>query len=232
MKTGIITTALLVLCGFALQPVSRASTLSPGARHVLRHDLWQSLYRNGGRTFFCGMPFRTHTVLVTESYLYPLSRVRRSLHCETNRNCERHSATYRKIETDLHNIVPAKALFELRQRNARYADLGTRSKPGQCGSRFQRDLMDPPDHLKGDIARAIAYMHSTYGLALFTPLKTLQRWNRLDPPSAAERARNRNIEHIQGTENPYVSQPGLLDRLTSSKASLKQSLSQVKADKK
>lgn len=222
MKTGITTTALILLCGIALLTIAKASTLSPGARHILLHDLWQSLYRNGGQTFFCGMPFRTHTVLVTESYLYPLSRVRASLHCATNRNCERHSATYRKIETDLHNIVPAKALFELRQRNARYADLGSRGKPGQCGSRFERDLMDPPDHLKGDIARAIAYMHSTYGLTLITPLKTLQRWNRLDPPSAAERARNRSIELIQGTENPYVSQPDLLNRLPHSTQSFKQ----------
>jgi len=204
----------LLIAGATFSSSLDASALSPDARHIIDRKLWGTLYRQGGKTFFCETIFRQHTVLVTESYIYPLSHVRHNLHCDTNLACERQSKVYRRIETDLHNIVPAEAKFELKQRNARYGELGREGRPGKCGVRNHRDVVDPPDRIKGDIARIIAYMHHTYGLPLLTPLRTLQKWNRLDPPDQAELTRNRQIHAIQGTTNPYVTQPWRLNHLT------------------
>ncbi len=204
---------LLIAGSATIGAPASASALSPDVRQIIDREMWGTLLRDGGRTFFCNKVFHQHTVLVTESYIYPLSHVRRSLHCDTNLACEHRSANYRRIETDLHNIVPAEAVFELKQRNVRYGELAGKGQAGKCGVRNHQGVMEPPDRIKGDIARTIAYMHSAYGLPLLTPLKTLQKWNQLDPPDRAERARNRRIQSIQGTANPYVTEPWRLDQL-------------------
>lgn len=82
-------------------------------------------------------------------------------------------------------------------------------------------LFEPPEARKGDIARAVFYVAAVYperaDAAFFRTMRaTLLAWNRADPPDAAERARSAWIATLQGTENPFVGDPTLADRIWAS----------------
>jgi len=89
-------------------------------------------------------------------------------------------------------------------------------------------IFDPPDHVKGDIARIYFYMATRYytedgcwrGDASASPpyavnkanIKTwqenmLRKWHNDDPVDDGERARNDLIHRIQGNRNPFVDHP-------------------------
>ncbi len=72
------------------------------------------------------------------------------------------------------------------------------------------DVAEPPPDARGDIARAIFYMHREYELPIeATLLPVLQVWNMADPPTTVERQRNAAIEALQGTRNQFIDQPEL-----------------------
>jgi hypothetical protein len=79
---------------------------------------------------------------------------------------------------------------------------------------------EPRDTHKGNAARAVFYVAAVYpevldadGAPFFETMReSLLAWNRLDPPDADERARSAWIARLQGTENPFVTDPGLADR--------------------
>jgi hypothetical protein len=78
---------------------------------------------------------------------------------------------------------------------------------------------EPPEGHEGNTARAVFYFYTMYP-EVATPiadiaadgLEQLYRWHLLDPPDAAEIARNARITTCQGNRNPYVDHPGLLCR--------------------
>ena len=71
-------------------------------------------------------------------------------------------------------------------------------------------MAEPPPDARGDVARAIFYMHQEYGLPIeATLLPVLQVWNLADLPTTLDRWRNDAIEARQGTRNRFIDQPGL-----------------------
>ena len=57
-------------------------------------------------------------------------------------------------------------------------------------------------------------MHTKYGLPLEKEIiDRLKRWNKEDLPSKQEKSRNDRIEEIQGTRNPYIDDPALIDSI-------------------
>ncbi|MFE8072145.1 endonuclease [Marinobacteraceae bacterium S3BR75-40.1] len=194
-------------------PCALAQTQLDDPDEAIKTYFWGDLYKNGGTSFFCRNKFDKKTVLYTESYVYGLNWVADSLRCGSQRSCGRDDETFRRIASDLHNIYPAKALVELRRRNTKYEALGPSVQPDDCGIRSAFQVIEPPDVVKGNVARAIAYMHTTYDLPMIMPVATLKEWNRLDPPDEEEKARNDKIRDIEGSENPYISNPSLIDNL-------------------
>jgi deoxyribonuclease I len=88
-------------------------------------------------------------------------------------------------------------------------------------------VFEPRDGHKGDSARAVFYFSIRYGLncqpkslQVFDPQHAavteavLKKWNRHDPPSDHERQRNDVIEAEQGTRNPFVDHPELVDAIS------------------
>ena len=76
------------------------------------------------------------------------------------------------------------------------------------------DITEPRPEARGDIARAIFYMHDEYGLPIETTLlAVLQGWNNDDPPHSYEIWRNDTIERLQGTRNRFVGDHSLGDGL-------------------
>lgn len=83
---------------------------------------------------------------------------------------------------------------------------------------------EPADAVKGNVARAMLYFVTRYhdrniddGMdyeEFWTDrIPMFLRWNRQDPPDAAERRRNDLIESYQGNRNPYIDDPSLADRV-------------------
>ncbi|WP_250654876.1 endonuclease [Alkalimarinus coralli] len=203
-RTGIFL-SLIVFLAFCTS--AQAQTRFNDPKETLKKYFWGELYKDGGTTFYCKKPFTKKNVLVTDSHIYSTGWVRDHLACGTPRQCRNESEQYRQITSDLHNIVPADSRFELKRKNARFGELGDEVEIENCGFRRSFQLLQPPEEIKGDIARAILYMHDTYKLPIMGAIDDLKRWNRADPPSEEEIARNKRVGEIQGNENPFINTP-------------------------
>ena len=100
------------------------------------------------------------------------------------------------------------------RRGSQFGDLPPDSRQSDCGYKLSFQTFEPPDHAKGNVARAVLYMHKQHNLPLVGTLEMYQRWHRLDPADADEKARNDNIARIQGNRNTYIDNPELVDRLS------------------
>lgn len=179
---------------------------------VVQNEFWGKLYAQGGVSFFCETPFTNKGFLLTDGYIYPLAKVRSALECGTSSQCADNDR-YRQIASDLHNIVPVRSRTEMRRRNALYEELGSVIEPNECGIRESTQFFEPPEKVKGDVARTVAYMVDTYDLPWAGATTVFKNWNRVDPPDDWELTRHRQIAEIQGNENPFVLDPGRLENL-------------------
>ena len=114
---------------------------------------------------------------------------------------------YPYIAADLHNHYPALTRVELARRNAQFAELAA-DVPSKfadigCDLKTSFQLVEPRDEAKGNIARAIFYMHIEYDLPIVGQASMYKRWHRMDPPDGEENARNEKIGSLQGTRNIY-----------------------------
>lgn len=126
---------------------------------------------------------------------------------------------------DLHNIVPADRSVNSSRGN-KYFDNGGRPHNECRGCLFDNDSWEPPDEVKGDIARIVFYMDLRYNGDDFTNapdlvaidgngsdkryltgLSTLLKWHCRDPVDDTERTRNDVVQQYQGNRNPFVDHP-------------------------
>ncbi|MCP5161541.1 MAG: endonuclease [Hahellaceae bacterium] len=206
-------TTLSVVLVSALSTSVVAQTKFSDPKETIKSYFWGELYKEGGTTFYCKKSFSKPSVLIQESYIYDTSWVRDHLRCGTPRQYRSDNELYGQIASDLHNIVPADGRFELKRKNAKFEDLGNHVAESECGTRRLFQVMEPPADVKGDIARAIFYMHATYNLPLIGNIDQLKRWHNQDPPSPEEIERNKRITEIQGNDNPFISDPKFADTL-------------------
>ncbi len=80
-------------------------------------------------------------------------------------------------------------------------------------------VFEPRDAHKGDAARALFYMATTYngvsghnwGLpntsTRYQDQNVLRKWHYQDPPSSYEKARNEFLDSLQGNRNPFIDHP-------------------------
>lgn len=179
---------------------------------VIKDQFWGNLYADGGTSFFCDEPFKRKGFLLTDGYIYPLSQVREALECGTSSQC-RQDDRYRQIASDLHNIVPVNSRIEMSRRNAQYEDLAPGAESDECGNLHSTQFFEPSGTVKGDIARTVAYMVSTYNLPWAGASRVFVAWNQIDPPDDRELARHQLVSDIQGNENPFVLDPSLVEQL-------------------
>ena len=208
-KAGLLRTTALskaIVAGLFMLVILPAQAANE-VEKLLDKEFWGQLYKNGGETFYTGVEFKKKTALITYSYVYPASLIRDHLDCGSNRQCLRKDETYRKILSDLHNVVPENSNFAFKLKSSVFGELGDSVEPDQYGIKLRMNQVDPTNERKGDIARIIYYMHDTYGLPMFGNERELASWNQLDPPSEAEAIRNDKISDIQGTRNTYVDNP-------------------------
>ncbi|MDN6320299.1 MAG: endonuclease [Marinobacter sp.] len=209
-KLCLTLTALSFL--LAATQVSGQNTQFGDPKTVIKDQFWGNLYANGGQSFFCGITFSSKGLMLTEGYIYPLADVRNALSCGTSRQCEKDSR-YLQIASDLHNMVPVRNRIELRRRNTRYEDLGPTIREDDCGIRESGPFFEPPNKVKGEVARIMSYMVSTYDLPWLGSSRVFQSWSQADPPNDRELSRHNKIADIQGNENPFITDPAGVERL-------------------
>jgi deoxyribonuclease-1 len=186
-------------------------------KQAIAQAFWQDLYGAGGTTLYCGQSFDTPSGTFTASPLYSSKQLKSALRCVTDRQCTIMNPRYPYIAADLHNHYPALSRVELARRNAQFADLAD-DVPSKfadigCDLKTSFQLVEPRDEAKGNIARAIFYMHVEYDLPIVGLVPMYKAWHRLDPPDAEEKARNDKIEALQGTRNRFIDDPTLVDQL-------------------
>ncbi len=209
-KLPILSAAFLLL--LATTTVIGQNTRFSDPDTVIKDEFWGKLYADGGQSFFCNTPFTSKGFLLTDGYVYPLADIRSALSCGTSRQCEQDNR-YRQIASDLHNMVPVRSRVEMQRRNVRYDNIGDVAKPDECGIRASAQFFEPPERVKGDVARTMAYMVTTYDLPWLGATSVFKGWNRLDPPDDTELTRHRRVSDIQGNENPFVSNPEQIEQL-------------------
>lgn len=210
MKKIFVLTMLLSSLLVSAQVYS-ADTEDP--KTYLKENFWGNLYKEGGITFYCKAPFKGKSILIDEAYIYSDGWIRDELNCGSPRQCRQNDENYRKMVTDMHNIYPAQSRFELKRKNAKFESIGDAVATGECGIKRSFNIIDPADDIKGDIARAIFYMHKTYKLPIVGSLEQLKRWHHNDPVSTDEAERNRRISEIQGNGNVFITTPSAADEL-------------------
>ncbi|MCR5537074.1 MAG: endonuclease [Succinivibrio sp.] len=125
-------------------------------------------------------------------------------------NCQHTSASFNRMEGDLHNLYPAVGEVNNLRGHLSPGEVHRKSD-GRFGEKIdliidaKQGLFQPPPEARGIVARAYLYMEYTYKIPIHTRTKELMlRWDDSYPPTALECERNRLIVKYQGNDNPYV----------------------------
>jgi len=144
-------------------------------------------------------------------HVVPASKYGRTLECWKHggrKNCSRNSTEFIKFEQDLHNLRPVIGEVNGDRSNLDYGIADPFTKPyGQCEFKvdFQSNVAEPPDSIKGDMARITLYMIEKYSLQYDSSfLNLMYQWHQNDPVDDREKIINRKIKEMQGDSNYYV----------------------------
>lgn len=128
------------------------------------------------------------------------------------------------MKSDLHHIVPTFITPNNQRGSSPFGYVGSVLYETSAGSRYDGEVFEPADAVKGDVARALLYFVVRYhdrkirdGMDYrdfwVDRVQMFLDWHRMDPPDAAERARNEAIARYQGNRNPFVDDPSLALRV-------------------
>lgn len=179
---------------------------------------WGQIYQQGGETLYCGEAFGPDKGRsINVEHVYPMSWAMKGEGCEDRDQCRASSSRFNRIEADMHNLYPARKEINKRRGSFPFGMVqGERREFGPCDFEFdsRRRNVEPRPAVRGNIARAMFYMHETYDLKIFRrQAELLKRWNREDPPDQEEKRRNQAIAKLQGNRNRFVDDPKAIDRL-------------------
>lgn len=178
---------------------------------------WSELYPVGGSSLYCGQNFSASHNALMASPVYSSKQIKSALRCSSDPQCLESNPQYPYMLSDLHNLYPELARVELARRSAQFgaldADVPSAFGDIGCNLKTSFQLVEPRDEAKGNVARAIFYMHIEYGLPIIGQLQTFKQWHQMDPPDAEEKARNEKIAALQGTRNRFIDDPSQVELL-------------------
>ncbi|WP_172954347.1 endonuclease [Solibacillus sp. R5-41] len=125
--------------------------------------------------------------------------------------------------TDIHHLRPTDVQVNGSRGNLDF-DKGGSPVAGCDGCLKDSDSFEPPNRVKGDVARILFYMATRYeagdkvdlelndkvnnGKAPYHgKLSVLLQWHQQDPVDEIEKQRNERIYEIQGNRNPFIDHP-------------------------
>lgn len=122
--------------------------------------------------------------------------------------CNKTDPLFEAAHNDLHNLFPAVGEVNGDRSNFRWGEIpGEAREYGACEIEVDASIRraEPPDNVKGDIARVYFYMEKTYRFKISDQQRQLfTAWAKADPPDPWETERNRRIAEIQGQGNPFI----------------------------
>jgi len=122
--------------------------------------------------------------------------------------CERVDEEFSRIESDLHNLVPAVGELNGDRSNLPYGVVdGEPRLYGACDFEIggSPKVTEPPDTVRGDAARVWLYMSATYDIPLPAEMRSMFKdWSAADPVDAWEKLRDQRVKAAQGNSNPNV----------------------------
>ena len=218
---------LAIMLGWvAVQGVAQAEY--PGSFDAAKREMWK-VYKDNRVDQYCGCPLGSRNApdlaacgyeprknakraARTEAeHVVPAENLGRQFACwrEGGRDhCNATDQKFRNAHNDLHNLMPVVGEVNGDRSNFRFDELSQGyGQYGQCQFKvdFASRRAEPPQGLKGDIARIHFYMRDRHGLRLSGyQEKLLSAWSQMDPVSDWERIRDQRIAAIQGNGNPYV----------------------------
>lgn len=203
----------------------------------VRDALW-GLYSSGGTELYCryeffeeeadarAIAYESRRILITWEHVYPADSIADGLgfedrDCQEPRNEEAEAEVCRGAIADLYNLFPAFGPINSSRSNHAFSELpgeGTNSDNFPYCADFERTYgasptyVEPTELARGDIARAILYMHYVYGLPFDRVIDDRNRlldWANSDPVDEEELWREENIRALQpGSYNPLVASAG------------------------
>ena len=220
---------LSFICAIALAGPSLAQQSKIPDVTEARKIFYQDLYFSGGFTLLCGAWFgvenrRDGTVRkplgIGTMHVYPPVRMKAITPCPDTMSvaqCRDASRRFRIMEADLHNIYPALSFVNAERGASLFGMIAGENRVFEsCDLESNRraGIVEPRPSVRGNIARSIMYMHSTYNVTVPPRMRSmLLRWHRDDPVSVQERRRNARIGQIQGTRNPFIDNPASMKNL-------------------
>lgn len=229
-----IAIALLMLwCSNSFADQESISAYNAKARAFL-YSLYFNTSAQNSADIYCGIRFKvedpegkTRASWLSAEHAYAAKWMVDYLGCGEREACRKAADTkikkrFNHAEADLHNLWPALVNLNSARGDKLLAEIpGDETKEVQIGSKtFSCEFQSDPDHIeprkivRGNLARSIFYMCKEYGFPVDPDMLTvLKKWNRDDPPTQAEKARNNKIEKIQGTRNPFIDKPSRATKL-------------------
>lgn len=169
---------------------------------------WRTLYPDGGRSLYCDVKFAARDRRYNIEHVYPMSWVTRALRCGDRQACRRKSKRFNQIESDMHNMYPARKDLNKARGSYPFREIrGEKHVERGCDLEIDHRArqVEPRPASRGNIARSMLYMADRYDLTLYKrQRRRLLQWHRDDPVDAAERRRNRLIRKVQGESNPWI----------------------------
>ncbi len=183
-------------------------------------SFWSELYPVGGWSLFCGYRFdssrRTASGnTISIEHIYPTEQMVKVAGCHSRMQCrESHNRKFMRMEADLHNMYPVSQTLITLRYNFHYGLVkGEDWRLDDCDIEWKSGVLEPRPIARGNIARAMLYMHARYHIPVDEKsLNLFKLWNRIDPPSKQEKIRNKIIERLQGNRNAYIDKPSLADK--------------------
>lgn len=124
-------------------------------------------------------------------------------------------------KSDLHHLFPTDTQLNSDRGNMEFGEVVKDTKRLKCPeSRLglpangHHEVFEPPQHHKGNVARALFYFSVAYRLPISDQQESaLRKWHQEDPVDEEEARRNTEIHKIQGNRNPFIDHPELADRI-------------------
>ena len=169
---------------------------------------WRTLYPDGGQGLYCGGHFPPRDREYNVEHVYPMSWVARALRCGDRQACRRKNARFNEIESDMHNMYPARKDLNRERGSYPFREIrGERHVERGCDLEIDHRarVVEPRPAVRGNVARAMLYVADRYDMKIYErQRRMLLQWHRSDPVDDAERRRNRQIARVQGNPNPWI----------------------------
>ncbi len=122
-------------------------------------------------------------------------------------------------KSDMHHLFPTDSQLNAIRGNNPFGEVSRDSKVLKCnasrygiGTSGGREVFEPPQDHKGNVARALFYFSTRYDLSIDqNEERVLRKWNDEDPIDEVEYNRNEEIYKLQGNRNPFIDHNDLVD---------------------